>query len=244
MKLPLILMVLVGWTKSQAATEEPIRTDLITKTVLAINASIQRSVEECDNACQEIVRENAEKMTFDEKFTGIEAKNLIKSLRQTFDVDWSPVQAWLRRLEKIQKTYFDSVLKYADRDSKPVKEALFYLEMGEIHNATSELLANQKTLMGIVADLSAILEIVQKGRSGLALKLAIQLGDLKPYHETFGCAHNVSGGNGDGDCAAVMRRSFTRSFQNLQETLKRFFVEEMVESHLLDEDDDSSNEDF
>lgn len=60
---------------------------------------------------------------------------------------------------------------------------------GEIHKATSELLKNQKDLMVIVADLSTILEIVQRGRAGLALKLAEQLGDLTPYHETFGCAH-------------------------------------------------------
>ena len=66
----------------------------------------------------------------------------------------------------------------------------FPLKMsGEMHNATSELLGNQKSLRELVANLSAILEIVQRGRSGLALKLAVQLGDLTPYHETFGCAH-------------------------------------------------------
>lgn len=54
----------------------------------------------------------------------------------------------------------------------------------------------------------------------------------------------MSGGNGDTDCAAVMRKSFTKSFLNLQETLKKFFVEEMVENDLMNEDDDLSNEDF
>ena len=46
------------------------------------------------------------------------------------------------------------------------------------------------------------------------------------------------------DCAAVMRKSFRKSFRNLQETLKKFFVDEMLETHLIDEEDDSSNEDF
>ncbi|XP_003746237.1 uncharacterized protein LOC100907003 [Galendromus occidentalis] len=244
MKLLVILVVLLNWADSQSSTEEPIRTDLITKTVSAINASLQQTIENCEDACREAISEIVKKTSFDEKIMSIEARNLIHELEHSFDVDWNPVQIWLKRLEKIQKTYFDSVLNYAARDTEPVKEALFYLEIGALHEATSELLVNQKNLMRIVADLTTILEIVQRGRSGLALKLAVQLGDLTPYHETFGCAHSVSGRMGDGDCAALMRESFRRSFLNLQETLKRFFVEEMVESRLANDDDESSNEDF
>lgn len=131
----MLFVVISAWTNSflsGSAADESIRTDLITKTVLAINESFRRKVTGCKDACPEAIVESVRKMSIDEGIMSVEARNLIKNLKSTFEVDWSPVQTWLYRLEKIQKTYFESVLKYRGRDSEPVKDALFYLDIGKV----------------------------------------------------------------------------------------------------------------
>ncbi|XP_022693288.1 uncharacterized protein LOC111262921 [Varroa jacobsoni] len=220
----------IASTKSSDNKAKIPRIDLIDKAVLALKSAFLRALKQCDSSCR--ADRNAKRLDGDmEEASTQEALELIAKLKSGQNVDLGIVSAWLEQAGDIQRNYFNSVFRYhKDGD---VKDALFYLDIGEPHKAAKELLSNQRVLTQIVADCSTFLETAQGGRGGIPFKLLYQLTDLTPYHIFFGCLHSTTGRNKEPACATVMKSAFEASFIELQDTLSKFFTTEMSEEDLL-----------
>ncbi|OQR79100.1 hypothetical protein BIW11_05969 [Tropilaelaps mercedesae] len=221
-----------------ASAESPLdetkvaRTDLVDKTVRALKSAFFRLLEDCDVSCRSEQSSRLTGMDLDEETMSKEAVYLINKVKSGEDIDLPLVNSWIEHAGYIQENYFNSVFRY--HKTGDVKDALFFLEIGEPHKAAAELLKNQRTLTQIVADSSVVLKIIQGGRSGLTYKLLNQLADLTPYHDTFGCVQSTkSTGEDDSTCANLMKASFESSFITLQDTLTKFVTTELTEDDLL-----------